>query len=167
MTAEIYVLHSEYTARLELVEKSAQSCPRITKVGKNKADIYEIIPIIRLRAGCNILRPEVNILNPKALRFLLGEQDLRTIEVDARHMPTRHHAAERYSDVTTTTAHIEASCIRGKRKAFQKLKRGWRHDAGKNSQPLSTFNSTPNQIVVRQSHWRAPTEFSFMLDETL
>ena len=125
MTAEIYVLHSDYAARLELVKKSAQSCVGITQVGKNKADVYEIIPIIRLRANRDILRSEVNILDPKAFRFLLGERDLRTIEVDACHMATRHHVAERYSHVTTTTPNIEASCIRGKRKAFQKLKRGW------------------------------------------
>ena len=125
MTAEIYVLHSKYSAWPELVKKSVQGCSRITKVGKNKADVYEIIPIIRLRANRDILRSEVNILNSKALRFLSGEQYLRTIEVDAGHMPTRYHSAERYSHVTTTTPNIEASCIRGKRKAFQKLKRGW------------------------------------------
>ena len=125
MTAEIDVLHSEHAARLELVKKSAQSCVGITQVGKNKADVYEIIPIIRLRANRDILRSEVNILNSKALRFLSGEQYLRTIEVDAGHMATRYHSAERYSHVTTTTPNIEASCIRGKRKAFQKLKRGW------------------------------------------
>ena len=124
MTAEIYVLHSKYSAWPELVKKSVQGCSRITKVGKNKADVYEIIPIIRLRANRDILRSEVNILDPKAFRFLLGERDLRTIEVDACHMATRHHAAERYSHVTTTTSNIEATCIRGKRKAIQKLTRG-------------------------------------------
>ena len=115
MTAEIDVLHGDYATRLELVVKSPQSCLGIPKVSKNKAYIDEIIPVIRLRASRDILHLEVNIPNSQALRFLLGEQDLRTIKVDADHMPLWYHAAEYNSDVTTTTPHIQASCVRGKR----------------------------------------------------
>ena len=63
MTVKIDVFHGECAAWFELVEKSAQSRAGITKVGKNKADINEIIPVIRLWLSCDILRPEVNIRN--------------------------------------------------------------------------------------------------------
>ena len=124
MTVKIDVFHGECAAWFELVEKSAQSRAGITKVGKNKADINEIIPVIRLWLSCDILRPEVNIRNPEALRFLLGKQDLGAIEVNTRHMPPWHNAAERQSYVTTATSHIQASRIRRKRKAFQECERG-------------------------------------------
>ncbi len=123
MTVKIDVFHGECAARFELVEKSAQSCTGITKVGKDKANINEIIPVIRLWLSCDILRPEVNVGNSEALRFLLGKRDLGAIEVNTRHMPPWHNAAERQSYVTTATSHIQASRIRRKRKAFEECER--------------------------------------------
>ena len=144
MTTEIDIFHREYAARRELIKKSAQSCPGITKMSKNKADINEVVPVIRLRADCDVLHPEVDILNTEALRLVLGNCDLRSIEVYTGYMPLWHHAADRYGDVTTATSHIKASRIRLKRKSFQKCKRGWPHDAGENPQSLPTFNSALN-----------------------
>ena len=108
MTPEVDVLYGQYAARLELAVESKKSRPGITKVGKNKADIDEIIPVIRRRGSRDILHPEVYILNSDALCFLLSEQDLRTIKVDACNMPLWHHAAEREGYVSTTTSHIQA-----------------------------------------------------------
>ena len=93
MTPEVDVLYGQYAARLELAVESNKSRSGITKVGKNKADIDEIITVICQRGSRYVLHPKVYILNSDALRFLLSEQDLRTIKVDAGNMPLRHHAA--------------------------------------------------------------------------
>ena len=149
MTAEIDVLHGKHAPGLELVVKPGQSRARITKVGQNKPDIDQIISVIRLWAGRDILGPEMDILESKGLRFFLGEQYLCRIEVDPGHMSLRHHAAQRNGDVPPTTAHVQASRVRGKRERLQERQRGGPHNARKKSQPLSAFKSTLNQVAVR------------------
>lgn len=144
MAAEIDVLHGDHTTGLELVVKPNQSSPGINKVGKNKANIDQVVSVIRLRVRRHIFRPEMDVLNSESLRFLLGEHDFRTIEVDASNMSLRHHAAQRNADITTTTSHVEALRVLRERDTSQEIQRRWRHDAGKDSQSFSAFNSTSN-----------------------